>query len=95
MASQMYIYLIEQNVIFDWDTYDSAVVVAPDIHTARFTHPNNESIWNGKTWVNKKTQEKPFGFEPWCSPSDVDVYLIGMASRKTQPGVICASFNAG
>ena len=95
MASQMYIYLIEQNVIFDWDTYDSAVVVAPDIHTARFTHPNGEGIWNGKTWVDKKTQEKPFGHRTWCSPSDVDVYLIGVASEKTQPGVICASFNAG
>ena len=95
MASQMYIYLIEQDANFDLDTYDSAVVVAPDIQTARFTHPNNKSTWNGKTWVDKKTREKPFGFETWCSPSEVDVQLIGMASVKTQPGVICASFNAG
>lgn len=85
----MNIYLIKQNVNFDWDTYDSAVVVAPDIQTARLTHPDNESIWNGKTWVDL------FVTEPWCSPSDVDVYLIGVASEKTQPGVICASFNAG
>ncbi|MDY0251183.1 MAG: hypothetical protein RBR45_14205 [Pseudomonas sp.] len=95
MASQMYIYLIEQNVNSDWDFYDSAVVVAPDIQTARFTHPDNESIWNGKTWVDKKTRLDLFVTEPWCHPSHVDVQLIGVASEKTQPGVICASFNAG
>ena len=71
----MYIYLIEQNVIFDWDIYDSAVVVAPDIHTARFTHPNGESIWNGKTWVNKKTQEKPFGIRAMVLPHQMLMYI--------------------
>jgi len=91
----MYIYLIDQNVNSEWYSYDSAVVAAPDIETAKFTHPDNKSIWNGKTWVDKKTQEKSFEYERWCSPSYVDVRLIGMASRKTQPGVICTAFIAG
>jgi hypothetical protein len=80
----MNIYLLEQNVNADYDTYDSMVVSAPDEHTARQMHPNDPLGYNDqpryKEWAN--------------SPDQVQVTLLGTSNNPTQK-IILASYNAG
>lgn len=96
----MNLYRISQSENNDYDTYDSAVVAAPDEATARSIHPVDNIIWNAEksAWCYKKTGELEFHLaSTWCKhPDAVAVTLIGTAhSSITQPGVILASFNAG
>lgn len=79
----MNLYLIKQNVNRDWDTYDSAVVVADSPEEARLMHPSgDDSNWNDTdTWAEKIGQ--------------VDVIYLGKASVALSKGVVLASFKAG
>ena len=84
----MNLYLISQEQNNDWDTYDSAVVAAPDEETARNMHPGTGEpvAWGkGHRW----------SYNSWCrSVDDVEVFLLAtMVGRKQ--GVVLASFNAG
>lgn len=81
MKEQLFIYLISQNWSNGYDTYDSAVVIAKDEEGARNTPP-------------AQYQDFTCG-GAWCDPRHVEVELIGMAIEGSEPGVVCASFNAG
>ena len=76
------LYRISQDVNKDYDTYDSAVVVAESEDDARRIHPCGiEAPW--ETWT-------------WCAPGHVTVELVGTADARFKAGdVVCASFNAG
>lgn len=81
----MNLYLIEQDVNNNWDTYDSAVVVANSEDEARFIHPNDYE-WDGKMET----------YSNWCNAENVKVTYLGKAKEGLKKGeVICASFNAG
>jgi len=79
----MNIYLIRHVGSTSWDEYDSAVVIAESISTAREMRPD------GKPFLN--TLESS---DSWVLPRLVKVKLIGK-SILSKPQVICASFNAG
>jgi hypothetical protein len=80
-TKKLKLYRISQDSNTGYDTYDSAVVAAPDPTTAAQIHPDGDS---GR-WSHYA----------WCSgPEYVEVELIGTAAGVMQ-GVICASFNAG
>ena len=76
----MKLWLIHQAVNSNWDTYDSAVVVAKTEDEARHTHPSGEEHSSLRTW---------------CEPKDVVVEYLGTTSRKFPNKVVCASFNGG
>ena len=80
----MKLFLISQVQNSDYDSYDSAVVSAPDEEAARQTDPRTGKPvddWS-KIW--------------WCSgPEYVTVKYIGDAAEDVEQGVVCASFNAG
>jgi len=79
----MNIYLISQDQNDDYDTFDSAVVIAPNEEAARRMHPC------GGTRYWKET------LPTWCdSPDVVKVELIRI-THETTSRVVCASFNAG
>ena len=82
----MKLFLIEQTQNEDYDTYDSAVVAAPDYQTARNIHPGTgEPVENWKK-----------SYSSWCNaPEHVIVRYIGEAAADVEQGVVCASFNAG
>ncbi len=81
----MNLYLISQTVNKGYDTYDSAVVAAPDVESARQMDPSG---YGAMKW------EERSGL--WAYDSEqVKVELIGVAAPFTKEGVICASFNAG
>lgn len=78
----MNIYLLSQDVVCGYDTYDSCVVFAKDEESARMVHP-----FYGF--------EKPnYSYRDWCKPDDVQVTFLG-SGISDKKSVICASFNAG
>ncbi len=81
-TKKLKLYLLTQDSNTGYDTYDSAVVAAPDERMAAQIHPNGDST----NWSHYS----------WCSgPEAVTVELIGTAAAGVAQGVICASFNAG
>lgn len=82
----MKLYRISQTQNLGYDTYDSAVVCAPNEETARNIHPGEAKMLFGRTGFDRT----------WCSmPEDVLVEYIGKATKGINQGVIVASFNAG
>ena len=82
----MKLFLISQEQNKDYDTYDSAVVAAPDEETARQMDPSTGKPANN--WSEK--------YGAWCNdPEHVVVAYIGEAAAEVEQGVVCASFNAG
>ena len=80
----MKLYLISQNQNQKWDTYDLAVVCAPDEDTARIIHPNGTLML--KEWESHS----------WCeSPEYVSVKYIGEAADNLEIGVVCSSCDTG
>tara|TARA_R110002153_G_scaffold264338_1_gene426163 strand:- start:75 stop:338 length:264 start_codon:yes stop_codon:yes gene_type:complete len=87
----MNLYKISQSVNKGYNTYDSAIVAAPDKEKARMMHPNGVK----SDRLDRKTPMN-FSMRDWVVyPSYVTVELIGVASEKTKRSVILASFNAG
>lgn len=89
----MFLYLISSDEQTDYDTYDSAIVVANDENEARTMHPDGRSRWIDGKWMNNGLS---FEFHSsWLKYEDVKVVLIGVADPKyTEPEVILASYNA-
>ena len=94
----MNLYLITQDVNTNYETFDSAVVVASCEDHARLIHPSPyyDRVEGGWLWSGGG------GFDPiedstdcWCAAEDVKVKLIGEATGQEAGSVICASFNAG
>jgi hypothetical protein len=78
----MNIYLISQKENVGYDTYDEAVVCAPNEAAARLINPD------GEEWGDTSSG--------WCSsPDKVTVKMIGQAAPSMEHGVVCSSFNAG
>lgn len=85
-----YLYLIWQTVNNNYDTYDSAVVVAESEDEAKKIHPSN--------YDGREVELKSSGNEywSWCYLEDVQVKKIGVADESQyNERVICASYNAG
>ena len=97
----MKIYLLSQDIVDGYDTYDSAVVIAENENEARKIHPNRlvTHITNGQ-WMGTYSGGGEYvnkSFE-WVRCSDIDkisVKYIGEADTRQQKGVVLASFNAG
>lgn len=77
----------------NYDTYDSAVVAAPDEEVARDINPG----YHGESWQSP-TIKWPVTdrYTDWARNREaVYVEYIGEAKEGTTTGVIIASFNAG
>ena len=80
----MKLFLISQDQNTDYDTYDSAVVSAPDEEIARQMDP---STGKPNDWSDR--------YSPWCDgPQHVIVRYLGEVADMEQ-GIVCSSFNAG
>lgn len=82
----MNIYKISQQVNNDYDTYDSAVVIAVSEDVAREMQPTDGSPYDPteKYWCSS-----------WAKPHDVTVEFLGLTLPGAKAGVVVASFNAG
>ncbi len=91
----MKLYLISQTENNDWDTYDSAVVAAPDEDTARNLNPRAEGESDSNLFVDWNNIRESTWFTWATRPEDVKVKYIGEAVECTPLGVVLTSFNAG
>ena len=81
----MKLFLIHQSQNDNLDSYDSAVVAAPNKETAKHMHPST-----GKRIIDWSDMRS------WCNgPEHVHVEYIGDADNSIHQGVVCSSFNAG
>lgn len=90
----MNIYRISQSKNQQYDSYDSAVVIAANEDQAKMIHPNGNNIqWNKGKLIIKILEDD----RSWViNPNYIQVELIGKAkTQEKKPRVICASFNAG
>jgi hypothetical protein len=104
----MKLYKISQEENRDYDTYDSAVVIAESEDEARFMHP----YWYGECpYFWRKSDEKwcykadgrvldtyvkaKYGTLSWTSPEFVKVEYLGEAQEGSVSSIVCSSFNAG
>ena len=87
----MNIYHISQTENRGFDTYSDAVVIAPDVETARRINPSEcgDVFMTDADWQ--------YRYSGWASsPENVSVTLVGVASENEKlPRVVCASFHAG
>lgn len=99
----MKLYLISQDKVKGYDTYDSAVVAAKDKEDARTIHPSRFVTHhkNGK-WMGTYSGGANIGGEyvnecsSWVRFSDIECVNVDyLGTTKKDRGVICASFNAG
>jgi hypothetical protein len=90
----MNIYKISQVKLDNYNTYDSAVVVARSVEDARRIHPSGSQAQAKDDLRLFKDGEG--GFAQWPLPKYVKVEYIGKASPDLKENtVIVASFNAG
>jgi len=85
MDVKLSVWLIKKDVNYNWDTYDSAVVIALTEDDARFIHPDGRADWDGLCG----------DYDSWCDADDVQVTLVGTALEGSKAGVVCASYKAG
>ncbi len=86
--SDLKLWHLSQTANTGWDTYDSAVVAAANEEAARLIHPDDFGFPGLDNWAYRHS--------PWApTPDQVTVRYLGIAAEGVEPGVICASFNAG
>lgn len=93
----LYIYLVSRTNVGGYDTINSFVVIAHTPSEAKATHPNsvNKNLHGYRNYKVPLLTSEVFIFDTWVGQDKVTVELLGKASPRSKPGVVCASFNAG
>ena len=101
---KLFLWKLSQDENNDYDTYDSAVVVASDPVSASMTHParysdSGEPMYYfdrvGDCWREYLDASASLR-HGWCRPNDVKVVCLGEAASFLNDGdVVCSSYNAG
>lgn len=95
----MNLYKISQEENNDYDTYDSAVVVAENEEDAKVLYPRSTYIWEDNKWTATRADGSKYtesNFSVWTKPEHVEVEYLGKAKAGLKAGtIVCASFNAG
>lgn len=86
----MKLWLIEQDVNNNYDTYDSAVVAAEDEDAARDTWPSG---YGDET--TRQIYAAGKRYSSWAPFDKVKATYLGEARDGMPAGVLCSSFNAG
>ena len=92
------LWLIRQTKNLGYDTYNSAVVAAPNAELASLYHPSeyNKYSYSLDGWVYTLVDGRVIrsSDSSWVHPRDVIVVYLGETDREIS-GVVLASFNAG
>ena len=102
----MNLYLLTQDTVRGYDTFDSCVVCAeseeeaqtmvPDTYSLEFDDKLRYQYRDGILWDTEyeETADEDVVGRP-SHQSDVKVKLIGVAEPSVEKGIVIASFNAG
>jgi len=85
----MNIYLLTQNIVTGYDTYDSAVVAAETEDKARMIHPSEYTTTKRWSYANYSDGDWP----KFSQRHLITVELVGTTDKEA--GLILGSFNAG
>jgi hypothetical protein len=95
------LFLLSQNAVRGYDTYDSMVVVAENAEVAKRISPTDSHKWSDENncWTFLLAND-PSGIKrhrsDWANRlEDIKVEELGDANENQKAGIICASFNAG
>lgn len=98
----MKLYLIKQNIINDYGTYDSAVVAAESLDDAITIHPSEfvthikEGKWFGTYLKGGEYENDENELSCWVKFSEIgQIQTEYLGETNREKGVILASFNAG
>ena len=92
----MKLFLISQEQNSGYDTFDSAVVAAPDEDTASKINPGSSMHGQPGHMHTPILMDWSAFIDDWCDREDqVVVKYLGKAAPGITLGCICASFNAG
>lgn len=87
----MKLWLISQEDVDGWDTYDCAVVAAETELEAQQTHPNEQVAYNHTTAMFDAGRHND---GQWVTdPTRVTARYLGETNEPA--GVVCASYHAG
>lgn len=89
----MNLYKISQDVNDNWDTFDSAVVVAESAEEAKKIIPDHHGGY-------RENPDYEISIYDWAKPKDVKVEFIGLADKTYLDSLdgrttVVASYNAG
>lgn len=91
------LYKISQTKNNNYDTYDSAIVIANSEEEAKKIHPSGVYYWKENKWVSWDDCDYDEGYD-WTSPDNVVCRLISVyvvVELLNENPVICSSYNAG
>lgn len=95
----MFIWKISQEEECGYDTWDSAIVIAPCKKSATETHPNGYLEWDedSNCWWDSEDGTPATGYHGWTVPSLVECIRIGIVSdlEAARHEIVLTSFNAG
>ena len=95
----MNIYLLTQEENTGYDTYDSAIVAAPNAKAAKKINPGGFRVWNEQghwDFIFHDRTTRPDSDDTWANKlENINVKLIGKAASDVKKGIVLASFNAG
>jgi hypothetical protein len=90
LSTDLYVWLVSQDEVTGYDTFDSFVCIAASEEEARDTNP-----WANASPIDWDDRPKTY-YGDWATRRDaVKVKLLGVAIHGSTPGIVCASFNAG
>ena len=101
---KLFLWKLSQDENNDYETYDSAIVVAIGPVSASMVHPARFSDTKEVMFEFDRESDcwrhtfdgAPGDNNSWCRPNDVKVVCVGEAASFLKDGdVVCASYNAG
>lgn len=99
----MKLFLLTQDIIDGYDTYDSCVVAATSFADAQTIHPSSfAKTYHDEEWFGiysageLKGTEYPLNDDSWPRRAEqIKVEYLGEAKENIERGLILASYNAG
>ena len=100
---KLFLWKLSQDENNDYETYDSAVVVAADPVSASMVHPAQYSDTGAAIFRFDKVDDcwrridgDHIDDGGWAMPNDIKVTCVGEAASFLKDGdVVCSSYNAG
>ena len=90
----MYLFLLSQEANQQPGSIVACIVVAPNMETAPYVHPDSSMLWMpydncwGKSMFD---HAMPCEDTIWCHPHNVQVEFLGEASDHLDPGTLLAT----
>lgn len=94
----MKLYMVTQDAVTGYDTYDCMVVCAENVIDAQTMCPSGYYKWHDGAWFlqySNGTEAREERRYDWCEPYQAKVKYLGKAEPHVKQGVLVASFNAG